>query len=88
MPVTMPESPVTIIRNHWSRSAGIRSIAIYPGNGARQDDLLTNADAAMYHAKASGRNAYCFFEASINAHVHEQLQLVQDLRLAPILFTL
>jgi diguanylate cyclase (GGDEF)-like protein len=57
-------------------------IAIYPGNGARQDDLLTNADAAMYHAKASGRNAYCFFEASINAHVHEQLQLVQDLRLA------
>jgi diguanylate cyclase (GGDEF)-like protein len=57
-------------------------IAIYPGNGARQDDLLTNADAAMYHAKVSGRNAYCFFEASINAHVHEQLQLVQDLRLA------
>jgi len=57
-------------------------IAIYPGNGVRQDDLLTNADAAMYHAKALGRNAYCFFEASINAHVHEQLQLVQDLRLA------
>jgi ABC-type Fe2+-enterobactin transport system substrate-binding protein len=25
MSVTMPESPVTIIRNHWSRSAGIRT---------------------------------------------------------------
>jgi hypothetical protein len=25
MPVTMPESPVTIIRNQWSRSAGIRN---------------------------------------------------------------
>ncbi|MGF6781774.1 putative bifunctional diguanylate cyclase/phosphodiesterase [Paraburkholderia sp. GAS334] len=57
-------------------------IAMYPGDGARQDDLLTNADAAMYHAKALGRNAYCFFEASMNANVHEQLQLVQDLRLA------
>ncbi|MFM0125645.1 EAL domain-containing protein [Paraburkholderia sp. RL18-101-BIB-B] len=57
-------------------------IAIYPGDGARQDDLLTNADAAMYHAKALGRNTYCFFEASMNANVHEQLQLMQDLRLA------
>ncbi|MGF6755884.1 putative bifunctional diguanylate cyclase/phosphodiesterase [Paraburkholderia sp. GAS42] len=57
-------------------------IAMYPGDGVRQDDLLTNADAAMYHAKALGRNAYCFFEASMNANVHEQLQLVQDLRLA------
>ncbi|MFM0008180.1 EAL domain-containing protein [Paraburkholderia dipogonis] len=57
-------------------------IAIYPGDGPRQDDLLTNADAAMYHAKALGRNTYCFFEASMNANVHEQLQLMQDLRLA------
>jgi diguanylate cyclase (GGDEF)-like protein len=57
-------------------------IAIYPGDGARQDDLLTNADAAMYHAKALGRNTYCFFEASMNANVHEQLQFVQDLRSA------
>ncbi|OUL80466.1 putative bifunctional diguanylate cyclase/phosphodiesterase [Paraburkholderia hospita] len=57
-------------------------IAIYPDDGARQDDLMTNADAAMYHAKALGRNTYCFFEASMNANVHEQLQLVQDLRLA------
>ncbi|QIE25927.1 putative signaling protein (plasmid) [Caballeronia sp. SBC1] len=57
-------------------------IAIYPGNGFHQEDLLINADAAMYHAKALGRNTYCFFEASMNANVHEQLQLVQDLRAA------
>jgi EAL domain-containing protein (putative c-di-GMP-specific phosphodiesterase class I) len=36
----------------------------------------------MYHAKGLGRNAYCFFEPSMNANVHKQLQLVQDLRLA------
>ncbi|WP_144114244.1 putative bifunctional diguanylate cyclase/phosphodiesterase [Paraburkholderia sp. BCC1886] len=57
-------------------------IAMYPTDGAQQDELLTNADAAMYHAKGIGRNAYCFFEASMNANVHEQLQLVQDLRSA------
>ncbi|HEX2654688.1 MAG TPA: EAL domain-containing protein [Xanthobacteraceae bacterium] len=57
-------------------------IAMYPGDGGHQGDLLTNADAAMYHAKVLGRNVYCFFEASMNANVHEQLQLVQDLRSA------
>ena len=55
-------------------------IAIYPGDGGNQHDLLTNADAAMYHAKGLGRNAYSFFEPSMNADVHQQLQLVQDLR--------
>lgn len=36
----------------------------------------------MYHAKGLGRNAYSFFEPSMNADVHQQLQLVQDLRRA------
>ncbi|MDF3838822.1 EAL domain-containing protein [Cupriavidus basilensis] len=57
-------------------------IAIYPGDGELQHDLMANADAAMYHAKALGRNTICFFEGSMNANVHEQLQLLQDLRLA------
>ncbi|CAB3746352.1 membrane protein [Burkholderia sp. MSh2] len=70
------------VANHTLRVSTSIGIALYPFNGTRQQDLLTNADAAMYHAKASGRNAYCFFEASMNANVHEQLQLVQDLRFA------
>ncbi|MGF6767817.1 diguanylate cyclase (GGDEF)-like protein [Paraburkholderia sp. GAS199] len=64
---------------HISTSIGI---AMYPGDGQNREDLLANADAAMYHAKASGRNTYCFFETSMNANVHEQLQLAQELRLA------
>jgi len=57
-------------------------IAMYPGDGATEHELLTNADAAMYHAKTLGRDTYCFFEASMNANVHRQLQLTLDLRLA------
>lgn len=57
-------------------------IAMYPGNGKNQHELLSNADAAMYHAKSLGRNTYCFFEASMNAHVQAQLEMVQDLRRA------
>ncbi|KJK00186.1 membrane protein [Burkholderiaceae bacterium 26] len=67
---------------HELRVSTSIGIAIYPGNGGNQHDLLTNADAAMYHAKGLGRNAYSFFEPSMNADVHHQLQLVQDLRRA------
>lgn len=67
---------------HELRVSTSVGIAVYPGDGANQHDLLTNADAAMYHAKGLGRNAYCFFEPSMNANVHQQLQLVQDLRMA------
>ncbi|CAJ0727861.1 MULTISPECIES: putative bifunctional diguanylate cyclase/phosphodiesterase [Ralstonia] len=67
---------------HELRVSTSIGIAVYPGDGGNQHDLLTNADAAMYHAKGLGRNAYSFFEPSMNADVHQQLQLVQDLRRA------
>ncbi|CAD9224356.1 Integral membrane sensor protein [Burkholderia cenocepacia] len=70
------------VAGHELRVSASIGIAMYPGNGDDQHDLLVNADAAMYHAKAQGRNAYCFFEASMNANVHEQLQLLRDLRSA------
>ncbi|AMZ69986.1 MULTISPECIES: bifunctional diguanylate cyclase/phosphodiesterase [Pseudomonas] len=57
-------------------------IALYPGNGQSADELLMNADAAMYHAKGAGKNGYSFFDASMNSNARKQLQLLQDLRIA------
>lgn len=57
-------------------------IALYPGNGVDQHELLMNADAAMYHAKSAGKNGYSFFDASMNTNARKQLQLLQDLRVA------
>jgi diguanylate cyclase (GGDEF)-like protein len=57
-------------------------ISLYPGNGRTQQELLMNADAAMYHAKNAGKNGYSFFDASMNTNARNQLQLLQDLRLA------
>ena len=57
-------------------------IALYPGNGTTAEELLMNADAAMYHAKGSGKNGYSFFDASMNINARKQLQLLQDLRQA------
>ena len=70
------------IEAHTLRITSSIGIAIYPENGNTQHDLLTNADAAMYHAKETGRNAYCFFEASMNAHAHAHMEMMQDLRMA------
>jgi len=57
-------------------------ICMYPGNGESQHELLVNADAAMYHTKAAGKNGYSFFDASMNSNARNQLQLSQDLRTA------
>ena len=57
-------------------------IAIYPNDGEDTHALLTNADAAMYHAKRLGGTGYSFFEPSMNADAHEQIELLHDLRLA------
>jgi diguanylate cyclase (GGDEF)-like protein len=56
-------------------------ISLYPGGGDSQQELLMHADAAMYHAKATGKNGYTFFDNTMNTNARNQLELVQDLRL-------
>ncbi|RZT31395.1 putative bifunctional diguanylate cyclase/phosphodiesterase [Cupriavidus agavae] len=70
------------VSGHALHVSGSIGIAVYPADGSDQDGLMTNADAAMYHAKASGRNAYCFFERSMNQQARAQQTLIQDLRAA------
>jgi diguanylate cyclase (GGDEF)-like protein len=57
-------------------------ISLYPGHGQTQEELLMNADAAMYHAKALGKNGFCLFDCSMNTDARNQLELLHDLRVA------
>lgn len=57
-------------------------IALYPEDGEDIQTLRRNADAAMYHAKSSGRNNYQFFTESMNRRVLEHLQVENLLRQA------
>jgi diguanylate cyclase (GGDEF)-like protein/PAS domain S-box-containing protein len=64
---------------HSSPSIGV---AIAPHDGRDGASLMKNADTAMYHAKASGRNNAQFFTAALNAAASERLALENDLRQA------
>lgn len=52
--------PFQLSEAQASISASI-GIAMYPGDGDSADELLRNADKAMYRAKEEGRNRYAFF---------------------------
>jgi diguanylate cyclase (GGDEF)-like protein len=57
-------------------------IALAPDDGANLNELLKNADLAMYGAKADGRRTYRFFEPSMDARVKALRALEVDLRKA------
>ena len=46
-------------------------IAVYPGDGADAETLLNNADLALFHAKANGRNNHQFFEPNMSVRAVE-----------------
>ncbi len=57
-------------------------ISIYPLHGGTAQELITNADAAMYRAKTSGRNQLQVFGADMNTFFPERLTFENDLRRA------
>ncbi|TAJ09190.1 MAG: EAL domain-containing protein [Nitrospirae bacterium] len=57
-------------------------IAMFPLDGESADQLLKNADTAMYHAKQSGRSVYQFYSQSMNASAGERLAIENRLHKA------
>jgi diguanylate cyclase (GGDEF)-like protein/PAS domain S-box-containing protein len=62
---------------HISPSIGI---CLYPDDGADVESLMRKADAAMYQAKAAGRNNYQFYAEPMNAAAARHFELETELR--------
>ncbi|PWU25845.1 diguanylate cyclase (GGDEF) domain-containing protein [Pseudomonas delhiensis] len=64
---------------HLTASIGI---SLYPDDSDGAEDLYRHADAAMYQAKAAGRNGYSFFSADIESRMRARHLLERHMRLA------
>jgi len=71
--------PYQCLGHHLASEASI-GIALAPQDGTDLDQLIKNADLAMYGAKADGRRTYRFFEPAMDASAKARLALEQDLR--------
>jgi len=72
------ESPYAIDGTVYSGTGSV-GLTMFPKEFDAVDDLLREADTAMYRAKAMGRNRIAYYEAAMQAEVEERLGLEQDL---------
>jgi diguanylate cyclase (GGDEF)-like protein/PAS domain S-box-containing protein len=73
------ESPIHIQNQIYTTAASI-GITLFPKGDESVDDLMREADIAMYRAKESGRNAISYFERDMQDAVTQRYALEQDLR--------
>lgn len=71
-------SAVEVDGNRYNASASL-GVSLLPHPGQSAADLLREADTAMYHAKARGRNGVALFEASMRTESEQRLTLERDL---------
>jgi diguanylate cyclase (GGDEF)-like protein len=58
--------------NEISMSIGITK---YPEDDSSVDELIMNADVAMYHVKDNGKNNFVFYNAEMRAEIHEKSRI-------------
>jgi diguanylate cyclase (GGDEF)-like protein len=71
-----------VIDNHNIVVDASIGIALSPDDGAEPDELIKNADLALFGAKASGRGTYRFFEQAMDQRMLERHELELELRKA------
>jgi len=73
------EAPIHIGDSHYHTAASV-GVTLFPKGDETVDDLMREADIAMYRSKESGRNAISFFQTDMQASVTQRYALEQELR--------
>ncbi|HSB51863.1 MAG TPA: EAL domain-containing protein [Dissulfurispiraceae bacterium] len=73
--------PFHVEGNEFFITASV-GITVFPGDSSDINNLLKNADIAMYNAKERGRNRYQFYTPSLNERVSKRLSIERGLRRA------
>ena len=68
--------------NEALAAAASIGVALHPTDGADAEDLLKNADLAMYKAKADGGNLFCFYAVDMQTRARNEAMLDNELRTA------
>ena len=71
-----------LIEEHTLHTTPSIGVSLFPMDGDDADTLMKNADTAMYHAKAQGRNHFRFFDDGMDKAAGERLSLEISLRKA------
>jgi len=72
---------ISINEHDISISASI-GISIYPDDGKTPEQLMRNADSAMYHVKDNGRHKYYFYTKELTTTAYNRVILETDLKIA------
>src|SRR4029079_18058987 len=71
--------PLGLSSHNVSISTSI-GIAVGTGDTDSADELLRDADTAMYQAKTNGKSRWCVFDQSLRQQAVERLEMEKDLR--------
>ena len=73
--------PLILADRHLTPTISI-GVSIFPQDGDTADEILSNADAAMYRSKELGRNRYQFYTADVHERIQRRMELESSLRRA------
>ncbi|MBZ0104240.1 MAG: EAL domain-containing protein [Sulfuricella denitrificans] len=71
-----------MVDGHDFHVSGSIGIAVFPYDGSTPEDLIKNADAAMYKAKREGKNNIRFYSADLASEMSDFYRLEKRLKLA------
>ena len=75
-------SKVFKIQDHEIFISSSIGISLYPLDGCDADEVIKNADLAMYHAKDRGKNCFQYYKKDLNIKTYQRLEFENDVRKA------